>query len=147
MIILGIDPGPEQSAYVLWDSAEEKILAYDLEKNNAIHEHYFVTLLDLLAIEVPCLRGNIVWQQVIDTAFEAGRFTMLHKKFIKVNPAHWRKHITGKVNAPDSQVKQCLMARFGEKGTKKAPGKLYGMKSHIWDALGIAVYAGDTYGT
>lgn len=143
MLILGIDPGPKQSAYVVYSNRAEHIGGLDIVTNKYLRDLLLSNDFHKIAIEIPSLRGSIVWQQVIDTAFEAGRIIGDCWNFVKVNPQQWRRHITGLVNAKDVQVKQCLMARFGTKGTKKNPGKLYGVKSHIWDALGIAVYAGD----
>jgi len=40
-------------------------------------------------------------------------------------------------------VNQVLRDRFGEKGTKKNPGKLFGVHDHIWSALALAVYSAD----
>jgi hypothetical protein len=40
-------------------------------------------------------------------------------------------------------VRQALIDRLGPQGTKKNPGPTYGMRSHLWAALAVAVYAGD----
>lgn len=150
MIILGVDPGPEKSAYIEWDHINKKIYNIGIVNNkdfisNCIRYNQFKHNL-FLAIEVPKIFGNKVWQQVIDTAFIAGQIVgKINFPFKKVAPNEWKLHITGKRGANDQLVKQALMARFGPKGTKKNPGKLYGLKTHLWDTLGIAVYVGDTH--
>ena len=49
--------------------------------------------------------------------------------------------------AKDKNIRQALIDRFGPGkaaiGTKKAPGPLYGLKSHLWSALAVAVVAAD----
>jgi hypothetical protein len=40
-------------------------------------------------------------------------------------------------------VRQALIDRLGLQGTKKAPGPTYGIKSHEWAALAVAVYGWD----
>lgn len=58
-----------------------------------------------------------------------------------------RKHLhANKRNGqtPDTQVIEQLTFRFGGKGTKKNPGPLYGIKSHAWQALGVAVTYAET---
>ena len=54
--------------------------------------------------------------------------------------------VTGKGNR-DSLVRQRLIEMFGgdrktAQGTKKEPGPLYGVASHAWQALAVAVVAG-----
>ena len=43
-------------------------------------------------------------------------------------------------------IKRKIDTLFGEKGTKANPGKLYGVKSHIWSALALAVTYADKEG-
>jgi hypothetical protein len=40
-------------------------------------------------------------------------------------------------------VRQALIDRLGPQGTKKNPGPTYGMRSHLWAALAVGVYAWD----
>lgn len=40
-------------------------------------------------------------------------------------------------------MRQALIDRFGAPSTKKAPGLLYGVSSHMWAALALAVCAHD----
>lgn len=153
MIIIGIDPNPEKSAYVVWDSKLETILEMDILENYLILNNEIIKASmfngpRLLAIEVPLIFGGKVWQQVIDTAFIAGLIAgRSNLPFRMIAPNEWKLHIAGKRGANDQLIKQALMSRFGPKGTKKSPGKLYGLKSHLWDAFGVAVCAGDTIKT
>ena len=53
-------------------------------------------------------------------------------------------HVCGRSAATDADVRAALIDRFGpgkEKaiGKKASPGPLYGIKSHMWSALALAV--------
>jgi Holliday junction resolvasome RuvABC endonuclease subunit len=53
--------------------------------------------------------------------------------------------LTGKAKSSDKIVSDTLKSRFGQPGTKKDPGRLYGVKSHIWSALAVAVVCTESY--
>jgi len=55
-----------------------------------------------------------------------------------------KHHLCGSSKAKDANVRQALIDRFGPGrelaiGTKKNPGPLYGISSHCWAALALAV--------
>jgi hypothetical protein len=43
----------------------------------------------------------------------------------------------------DSHVRQAMINRFGEPGTKQSPGATYGISKDVWSALAIAAYVHD----
>lgn len=47
--------------------------------------------------------------------------------------------------AKDSNTRQALIDRFDAPGTKKSPGRLYGVKADEWAALPLAVYFEDLH--
>ncbi len=49
--------------------------------------------------------------------------------------------------AGDPEVTRRMKDIYGEPGTKKNPGTLYGIKSHAWQALGLATAWEDIYPT
>jgi hypothetical protein len=60
--------------------------------------------------------------------------------------------VTGAKGSADAAVRQRLIELHGGSkevavGTKKAPGPLYGVKSHAWAALAVAVVVADTLET
>jgi hypothetical protein len=91
-----------------------------------------------------------VGREVFETVFWTGRFfeaatrrgasvSRLPRKTIKV-------HLCGSARAQDSNIRVALCDRFGgsvAKGTKKAPGPLFGIKSHEWSALALGVTCWD----
>jgi hypothetical protein len=56
-------------------------------------------------------------------------------------------HLCNSPRAKDGNVRQALIDRVGPQGTKKGQGPTYGIKSHEWAALAVAVYGWDkTFG-
>jgi hypothetical protein len=45
------------------------------------------------------------------------------------------------MRAKDANIRQALIDKIGPQGTKAQPGPTYGIKSHSWAALAVAVYA------
>ena len=144
--ILAIDPGNEKSAYVLWNADSEELWEMGIEENEKL-----VSMLsslrvgsDVLAVEMIASYGMPVGATVFETCLWIGRFierweddyTLVYRKDVKLHLCHTSK-------AKDANIRQALIDRYGEPGTKKEPGKLYGVKKDIWAALAVAVYAGD----
>jgi hypothetical protein len=50
-------------------------------------------------------------------------------------------HVCGSPKAKDPNIRQALIDLLGPAGTKRAPGPTYGVRSHAWAALGVAVTA------
>ena len=145
MIILGIDPANVQSAFVIWDTATETILDKGIVENEQFLERLvvdFSTYCEVIVCEMIASYGMPVGKTVFDTCLWIGRFTsptdtLVYRKDIKM-------HFCGSMRAKDGNVRQALIDRFGEPGTKKAPGKLHGVSKDIWSALAVAVYYADT---
>jgi hypothetical protein len=58
-------------------------------------------------------------------------------------------HLCNSPRAKDPHIRASLIDRFGGEGAigrKAAPGPLYGVKSHAWAALAVAVTAQDNQG-
>jgi hypothetical protein len=55
-------------------------------------------------------------------------------------------NLCGSARAKDSNVRQALVDRYGAPGTRKNPGRLYGVKKDIWSALAVAVVWSDSCG-
>jgi hypothetical protein len=77
-----------------------------------------------------------------ETCVWIGRFT----EVARVEPTLcYRKDIKlflcGTMRAKDANIRQALLDLIGPQGTKAQPGPTYGIKSHSWAALAVAVYA------
>jgi hypothetical protein len=155
--IIGIDPGSDKSAMVIWDTRGQKIISHIWDTNSKIERRLSVErhVCTVLAVEYPYLFGKKVWQQVIDTAFVIGRFVktfeptygeeVSNRMIYYINSNAWRIFISGQRGAKDSAVKQAIMSKYGGKGTKDNPGILYGIADHEWDALSVCLYTENTY--
>lgn len=153
-MILAIDPGNEESAYVLVMNDLKEIMLKDKVKN----ENLLVTLdklgldkrIDYVAIEMVASYGMAVGKTVFETCVWIGRFyqaiyekygiepTFIYRMDEKMALCHDSK-------AKDSNIRQSLIDRFGEVGTKKNPGFFYGFKKDIWSAMAVAVAFHDKY--
>ena len=139
MNILAIDPGPVISAHVVWDGRE--ILDMGISDNyellalvggdNAAEE---------LVIEQVCSYGMAVDASVFETVFWSGRFAEAWLgNFHRLPRMDVKMHLCHNSRAKNSNVRQALIDRLGVCGTKPNPGPLYGVKSHLWAALALAV--------
>lgn len=80
---------------------------------------------DLLAIEMVASYGMPVGKEVFDTCVWIGRFVQENDKIGKNYYYIYRKdekmNICNSMKAKDSNIRQALIDRFGEVGTKKRP--------------------------
>lgn len=142
MILLAIDPGPEKSAWVVWDGKE--ILAHGLEDNvevRAVIAGYWSTA-DQIVVEMIGHYGTGMpaGKDVFETCIWIGRFLEnAGRKGCWMKRPTIKTALCGKANAKDPNVRQALIDRLGKPGTKKQPGVTYGIHHDEWQALAVAV--------
>ena len=153
MIILAVDPGPKKSAWVYYDSADSRIMGAKIDSNDevkAMLTRFRTDIEPRCAIEMVASYGMPVGAEVFETCVWIGRFLeawgMNHPPVILVYRADVKMYLCGSMRAKDSNIRQALIDRFGKPGTKKQPGRTYGMSGDMWSALAVAVTA-LTYGT
>jgi len=151
MTVLAIDPGNEQSAWVLYNGSRPVAFA---KESNAEVLHKMRRLSDNsgpfartehIAIEMVASYGMPVGREVFETVLWSGRFTeaawtvdhtLVYRRDVKL-------HLCGQARAKDGNVRQALIDRWGGKakaiGSKVKPGPLYGFKADTWQALAVAV--------
>ena len=143
-LILAIDPGPLKSAFVRWDGW--RVIDCALIDNDEIRDVISMNRRKCtIAIEMIASYGMAVGADVFQTCVEIGRMQevaegraeLVFRRDVKL-------HLCGSARAKDPNIRQALLDRFGPVGTKKTPGPLFGVKSHIWSALAVAVTASDT---
>jgi hypothetical protein len=152
MKILGIDPGPEKSAFVTIRNSD--IISHSITPNEeaiiGFMTRTFQPLYDAVVIEMVASYGMAVGASVFDTCVWIGKFwhcLTSHTNSIKtVFRRDIKLHFCGSMRAKDANIRQALIDRFGVPGTKKNPGKLYGIKADEWSALALCVYWQDTHG-
>ena len=154
--LVAIDPGPVNSALVVWDGQQ---LKYTRLARNAEILDLLISPMEWLAWEGPrpdliieqvrCY-GMAVGQTVFDTVFWSGRFAQAWEwegglaEWHQVSRLNVKMHLCHNPRAKDSNIRQALIDRFGPPGTKKSPGLTYGLKKDLWAAFALAVYWHDT---
>lgn len=150
-MILALDPGTTQTGFVRFDGErvrESGVLAnpdllHWLQQEAQLDGHE-------LAIEMIASYGMPVGREVFETCVWIGRFVqawhapdavrLVYRKDVKV-------HLCGTTKAKDPNVRQAILDLFPRSGggatpqvgTKGQPGPLYGVSSHAWPALGVAL--------
>ena len=148
MRILAIDPGPVQSAFVVWDG--EKLCGNNIDSNDNVRSHISKNLSAdfIVACEHLQCFGMAVGKEVFETAYWIGEFRGLVSfelglTFMRIYRSEVKMHLCNSMRAKDANIRQVLMDRFGVKGTKKSPGFFFGFKADMWSAFAIAVTAFD----
>lgn len=145
-MILALDPGTTESGWCAFDGQRPVFSGVTL--NHVLLGRLALDRLsdDTLAIEMVASYGMPVGREVFETCVWIGRFQqawrdpeavkLVYRKDVKL-------HLCGSPRAKDANIRQALIDRLGPIGTKSAPGPLYGVKSHAWAALAVAVTAFD----
>jgi hypothetical protein len=144
-MILAIDPGPEQSAYVelsgtsirdfgKMDNAE---LLRKLDRASWVGDH--------VAIEMIASYGMPVGAEVFETCVWIGRFMQAcgNTPITRIPRLQVKNNLCHSSRANDANIRQALIDRFGGKeraiGKKAAPGPLFGVSGDVWAALAVGL--------
>jgi hypothetical protein len=145
MKILAIDPGCDESAYVLMD---ENYTPLEFNKAPNYDVLRYIGGLDLdtkcVVIEMIASYGMSVGKEVFETCVWIGRFKqacayMFAKQVAYIYRKDVKLNLCGQTKAKDSNIIQALKDRFGDKGTVKDKGWFYGFKKDIWQAYAVGV--------
>jgi hypothetical protein len=146
MRVLAIDPGNMESAYLLLE--DETILSFAKLPNADMRRVLDTSRGDgtLLAVEMIASYGMAVGATVFDTCVWIGRFLEYwadDENVSLIKRIQVKSHICHSAKAKDGNIRQALIDRYGEQGTKKNPGPTYGIAADVWSALAIATVAMD----
>ena len=147
MTVLGIDPGPEQTAFVWFDGSRPGL-------NGIVGNQEMLALLaqaktrgQNVYCEDIASYGMAVGASVFSTCIWIGRYweraCVAQALFHRVYRRDVKLHLCHSPRAKDGNVRVALIDRIGPQGTKKQPGPTYGVRSHEWAALAVAVYGWD----
>lgn len=141
--VLAIDPGTTESGWVLLNGRTVE--------DSGVHDNHDVLRwvqagqgADMLALEMIAGMGMTVGQTTFETVRWIGRFQQAWRDPEAVRLVYRREvkqFLCGNQQAKDPNIRQALLDLVGPQGVKKAPGPTYGVKSHAWQALGVAVVA------
>lgn len=155
-MFLAIDPGTERSGWCLFKGAQV-INSGVLENEELLHKltNRFLAP-DVLVIEMIASYGMAVGKEVFETCVWIGRFQQAWREPEQARLIYRRDvklHLCGTSKAKDANIRQAILDLFprtgGGKtpqiGTKTQPGPLYGVASHAWAALAVAITAKATF--
>ena len=143
-MILAIDPGTNESAFVLL-KPDKTLLDFGIERNIEVVGRCELARLDQypVVIEMISNYGKITGSDTHMTLTWIGRFTQathpgetvwLYRPDIKL-------HLCNDRAAKDSNVRQALIDRYGGQikaiGNRKARGPLHGVHKDVWSALAV----------
>ncbi len=152
MVIFGLDPGPTESAFVIYDSLSKQnpLLKFVTASNADVMAHIRTDRADILVIEKVASFGMPVGAEVFETVFWSGRFaeSWLQKwrgaRVDRITRIQVKVALCHDTRAKDGNIRQAIIDRFGGSketalGKKASPGPLFGVSSHIWSALAVAM--------
>lgn len=154
MKILGIDPGTTESGVAIYDTDSHTVPYMGIVDNEALLRDVMPQPFDVVAIEMVASYGMPVGATTFETVYWIGRFAercmnwvgeenvFRYYKKTDINPT-----ICFNPNVKDKNISAAIQSLFpqtggGSKpaiGTKSQPGVLYGIKSHIFPALAVAM--------
>ena len=149
--VLAVDPGPESSGFCWFDG---RILQAGIVPNKVLYGRIRVGdfgVKTAYVFEKIRSYGRPVGSSTFETCFETGRMfeaavtiTSMGAPVQRIEFGDVKKHLCPGAKGKDADFRKALCVRFGgserlAKGTKKAPGQLYGFSAHMWSALALAV--------
>lgn len=153
MRVLALDPGPTKTAWLVWDDKAKQIAGKGIEPNEVVLGHFMGIEFDdfpdheVMAIEMIESMGMAVGKEVFETVFWIGRFCQISiAEFNRVTRRAVKLHLCGQSRAKDANIRCALLDKIGPVGTKKNPGPCFGVSSHLWSALAVAVVFCETEG-
>jgi hypothetical protein len=152
-MIIGIDPGTEESGFVAYDFERRKLF----DSGTLINECIVSTVPSMLkyipyamketrcmlSIEMPENFGMVVGYHVFETLFFIGR---LYQKILdhsipresihRITRGNIKYAVIGKRGCKDGDIRQAMINRYGD--TLKKTAKTYKLKGHEWQAFAAA---------
>jgi len=147
VILLAIDPGSAETAWVKIERETGRICGKEIVENDAFRLQLWrreIDGYDRIALEYFQPRGMPTAAEEMDTIFWSGRFIeAAGRDWDKVFRMQEKISICGHGSATDSNISTALRDMYGgqkeAKGLKASPGPLYGFKDDLWAALAIGV--------
>jgi hypothetical protein len=152
MKILGVDPGTVNSGYVIFSPDDMSILESGVVDNEEFLHLSVWDDVDIVCIEMIASYGMPVGQTTFETILWIGRYVQVcifkNKKFELL---YKKKDINPTLcfsnKAKDANIRQAILDLFPatgggsvpQKGTKSNPGPLFGVSSHAFSALAVAM--------
>lgn len=143
MKILAIDVGTTETGFCLIDKDTYKPIRFGKISNNDLLEIVKSENYDTLIYEEFQSYGMPIGVSTITSITWNGRYMQIaldrEKKVDYIYRKEEKLNLCGSMKAKDSNIRQALIDRFGEVGTKKAKGFFYGFKKDIWAAYAVGI--------
>ena len=152
MIIFGIDPGTVESGYVMFNSENIQVVGSGVVGNEELLQMSSWDDANIVCIEMVASYGMPVGQTTFETVLWIGRFVQYSvSKDIEYRLLYKKKDINPTLcfsnKAKDANIRQAILDLFPatgggtvpQKGTKSNPGPLFGVSSHAFSALAVAL--------
>lgn len=149
MNILAIDPGPEQSAFIVYGDdgfgefgkcSNGDLLCRIEAEAEGMAKAWGI---DHIVIERIACMGMAVGDEVMETVYHSGKFAHAWEYYARdcyrIKRHEVKMHLCGNMRAKDANIRQALIDKLGKPGTKKNPGGTYGISGDVWSALAVAV--------
>lgn len=156
--ILGIDPGPERSAWLCLDTATGGPPSFGILPNAdcllRLREWHsearlgILPFLDRLVIEQVASFGMAVGAEVFETVYWSGRFAeaVYPLPVDRITRIKVKTHLCHDSRAKDANIRAALIDRYGGPAALRKGGDLYGVSKDVWSALACAVVWSDLHG-
>jgi len=148
MRFLAVDPGTDQSAVLFWKGGHvslPRIMPNSELRQWLLENDWAADGGTVMAVEFIQAMGMAVGREVFETCVFVGRLQEIwesrSRPFRRIYRRDVKLHLCGTMKAKDANIRQALIDRYGIPGTKKSPGPLFGVSSHLWSALAVAVTA------
>lgn len=143
MTCIGLDPGTELHAAIIWDG--NKILEKLYRDTDFIIAWLYAMRTGQdpppLVIERIVPYGKPIGESTMETIFCSGRFTEAYgsHRTYRMTRLEVKQYLCHNGNAKDGHIRRALIDRLGPIGTKKRPGPLHGVSGDLFAALAVAV--------
>jgi hypothetical protein len=143
--VIAVDPGPVESALVVFDGAAPTLLRY------AANDEILALLRTLRASDSPCViemiasYGMAVGAEVFETCVVIGRFIEAYgaERVHRITRGQVKMLLCQSMRAKDANIRQAILDKFGGKaaaiGSKRQPGPLRGLTGDLWAALAVGI--------
>ena len=152
MKILGIDTGTTETGWAIYDTETHTVTQMGVSSNKETLDIIASGDYDVVSLEMIASYGMAVGKTTFETVFWIGRFA---QKAENINKPFYRYYKKVDINpticlnsqAKDKNIRRAILDLFPKTGggaepsvgTKNNQGVLYGIKSHIYPALAVAL--------
>lgn len=151
MDIYAVDPGPTESALVVYNAKLDRVMSSEMLPNDEmrayLEDEAQTYTGDVLVIEQIVGYGMSIGNETIETAFWSGRFYEVwvqeHERVERMSRKDVKLELCGVAHAKSAEVRDAVLTLYGGRekaiGKKKSPGPLYGITNHKLAALALAI--------